>query len=202
MALIGEATLLTYLYFKKKREGGKENSESEENKQDGNEEEGKATEEVQDTQEEIIVNSDSTEATETLEKDKVSRSNSEISQSAEDQPTATSRWRSLVAKSSLALQTSKESASATAAAKKEAAAIKLKATQEAASAAATTKKEAASTKLKETGDSLKNSTNSASEKLKNSGTAVKSSSATAASSINASFWNVVQLAQKVRISDF
>ena len=147
------------------------------------------------------------------EKEKTSRSGSQSSQPTEDPPIEGSRWRRLVTKSSLALQSSKESAAATAAAKKEAAALKLKATQDsiksskdAAAAAAVAKKEAAALKLKETGDSIKSSTNSASEKIKDSGTAastaVKSSSTNAAASVNASFWNVVGLAQKVNLLIF
>ena len=145
------------------------------------------------------------------EKEKTSRSGSQTSQPTEEPeepPVEGSRWKRLVTKSSLALQSSKESASAAATAKKEAASLKLKATQEsiknskdAAAAAAAAKKEAAATKLKETSDSIYSSTTSASEKIKDSGTAastaVKSSSTNAAASVNAGFWNVVQLAQKV-----
>ena len=131
------------------------------------------------------------------EKEKSSRSDSENSLPIEDPPVEVSRWRKLVTKSATA-----------AAAKKEAAALKLKQTQESiksskdtAAAAAIAKKEAAALKLKETGDSIKSSTNSASEKILDSGnmasTAVKSSSTNAAASVNAGFWNVVQIAKKV-----
>ena len=174
MALIGEATLLTYLYFKKKRAGGgdeKEKEEAEENKQDRDEEKEKQGAETAELPNKVERGDEleETEGTEKPEMDITSKCGSESSPPTEDQPTGTSRWRSLVAKSSLALNSSRESVAANAAVKKEAAALK----------------------LKEAGDSITSSANSASEKV-----TVKSTTAT--SSINASFWNVVQLAQKVR----
>merc|ERR1712243_15684 len=108
MALIGEATLLTYLYFKKKREGAKQNEDTDESNKKENEEEN-SLEDNQKKDEHDVAGD--TKESEIEEKKPTSVSESESSQQADDAPTAASRWRSLITKSSSALQASRDSAS-------------------------------------------------------------------------------------------
>jgi len=132
-----------------------------------------------------------------------------------------SRWRKMYNKTAFTFTSSRDSAAAAAAARKEAAAQKLRATQEsiiasknaaaeaawakkeaatkaayekkeAAAAAAKARKDAAAAKIWEAGEAAKTSTNNATS-------AVKSSTGNAAASVSTGFWGVVDMAKKAAV---